>query len=368
MRCVRPCRGGLRGLSDVKTLRKGGAGSAALRRAWLSGVVLAGVVLATLVHVPAGAAPGSVVEPGGGLAVVERIEKVGDRRWDVFVHSPAMDRTITLNVIRPADPSVPRPTLYLFNGAGGGEDAMTWLNQTDILDFTADKNVNVVIPAEGMISYYTDWLRDDPASGTNKWGTFLTRELPPVLDRTLGASGVNAIAGLSMAATSVLDLAIQAPGLYRAVASYSGCAQTSDPLGQAYVRSVVEVAGAKDATDMWGPYDGPGWEAHDPYLNAEKLRGLSLYISNGSGLPGPHDSLFLPRSPQAPWLIEQIVWGGLLEAATNVCTHRLADRLRELDIPATVRFRDVGTHSWGYWQDELHESWPQLAAAMGADG
>lgn len=333
----------------------------------LAGAVLAGTVLAAAAHAVARAVPGQISGPGAGAAVVQRIDEVGDRRWDVHVYSPAMGRTITLNVIRPADPATPRPTLYLFNGAGGGEDSMTWLNQTDLLDFTADKDVNVVIPAEGMISYYTDWLHEDPVSGSNKWGTFLTRELPPALDRVLEASGVNAIAGLSMAATSVLDLAIQAPGLYRAVASYSGCAQTSDPLGQAFVRTVVEVAGAKDATNMWGPYDGPGWEAHDPYLNAEKLRGLSLYISNGSGLPGPYDSPWLPRSPQAPMLIEQVVWGGLIEAATNVCTHRLADRLRELGIPATFRFRADGTHSWGYWQDELHASWPQLAAAMGVE-
>lgn len=348
-------------------LRNGGVGGALPSWVRLAGAVIGGAVLAAASQALAWAVPGRAPEPDGGPAVVERIDVVGDRRWDVFVYSPAMGRTITLNVIRPADPTVPRPTLYLFNGAGGGEDSMNWLNQTDILAFTADKNVNVVIPAEGMISYYTDWLHEDPASGRNKWGTFLTKELPPVLDRALGASGVNALAGLSMAATSVLDLAIQAPGLYRAVASYSGCAQTSDPLGQAYVRSVVEVAGAKDATNMWGPYDGPGWEAHDPYLNAEKLRGLSLYVSNGSGLPGPYENPALARSPQAPMLVEQIVWGGLIEAATNVCTHRLADRLRELQIPATFRFRADGTHSWGYWQDELYASWPQLAAAMGSD-
>ena len=54
-----------------------------------------------------------------------------------------------------------RPTLYLFNGAGGGEDGANWFNQTDVLGFLADKNANVVIPAEGRFSYYTDWVKDD---------------------------------------------------------------------------------------------------------------------------------------------------------------------------------------------------------------
>ncbi|MDJ0114615.1 alpha/beta hydrolase-fold protein, partial [Rhodococcus erythropolis] len=78
--------------------------------------------------------------------------------------------------------SEPRPTLYLLNGAGGGEDRATWQRQTDVNEFFADKNVNVVTPLEGAFSYYTDWVNDDPSLGRQKWQTFLTQELPPVID------------------------------------------------------------------------------------------------------------------------------------------------------------------------------------------
>ena len=323
-----------------------------LRRA----VVCAAVAVALAVPaVPASAAP---------AAHVDSTEQIDDRHTDMHVYSPSMDRNIPLQVIKPADTSVPRPTLYLLNGAGGGEDGANWLNQTNILDFLEDKNVNVVIPAEGMFTYYTDWIEEDPVVGVAKWQTFLTEELPPVIDDALGTTGVNAIAGLSMAATSVLSLAIHAPDLYRGVASYSGCAQTSDPLGQAYLRSVIEGMGETDATNMWGPYDGDGWVENDPTVNAEGLRGLSLYISNGTGLPGPYENPSLPRTPQAPPLLDQVVVGGVIEAATNICTHRLQERLEELEIPATFHFRPDGTHSWGYWEDELQRSWPQLAASM----
>lgn len=335
--------------------------SEALRRAGLC----AGMVL-TLGVAPLGQAVAAPV-PGhstSAAAAVDRIERVDERRWDMFVYSPSMERVIPLQVIRPADTGVPRPTLYLLNGAGGGEDGANWLNQTDILDFMGDKNANVVIPAEGMYTYYTDWQQDDPKLGRQKWQTFLTQELPPVVDEALGANGINAIAGLSMSATSALDLAIQAPGLYRAAASYSGCAQTGSPLGQTYIRSVVEVMGEIDATNMWGPFNGPGWKEHDPTLNAENLRGLSLYISNGTGLPGPYENPALPRTPQSPPLADQIVVGGTIEAATNVCARALAGRLSDLGIPATFHFRNEGTHSWGYWQDELRRSWPQLATAL----
>ncbi|MBJ7480679.1 alpha/beta hydrolase family protein [Rhodococcus sp. (in: high G+C Gram-positive bacteria)] len=284
----------------------------------------------------------------------------------ITVHSEAMDRDIPLEVILPADTSAPRPTLYLLNGAGGGEDSATWEGRTDVLDFFVDKNVNVVTPLEGAFSYYTDWQKDDPVLGRNKWQTFLTRELPPVIDAQFGTDGVNSIAAISMTATSVLNLAISAPGLYRSVGAYSGCAETSTQPGQDYVRLVVGARGGADPTNMWGPFDGPGWRENDPVVNAEKLRGTELYVSTGSGLPGPHDNLQAPDVNGNPGaLLNQIVVGGIIESAVNGCTHGLADRLNALGIPATFDFKPSGTHSWGYWQDDLHNSWPMIASSMG---
>jgi acetyl esterase/lipase len=40
-------------------------------------------------------------------------------------------------------------------------------------------------------------------------------------------------------------------------------------------------------------------------------------------------------------------------------------RLRQLSIPATVDLYDNGTHSWPYWQRELHKAWPVIARALG---
>ncbi|QLY34586.1 esterase family protein [Nocardia huaxiensis] len=278
-----------------------------------------------------------------------------------------MGRTIPLQVLTAADPTVPRPTLYLLNGASGGTDITNWYNQTDIVAFFWNKNVNVVTPVGGEFSYYTDWQRDDPALGRNRWETFLTRELPPVLDAALHASGVNAIAGVSMSATSALNLAAAAPELYTGVAAYSGCASTSDPAGRTYIRLVLG-RGDADPENMWGPDDDPAWRSHDSVLQAERLRGKAIYLSSGSGLPGPAEAL--PGQPSVAQLIgkaNQLVLGGLIEAATNSCTHALAERLAALNIPAQVEFRSAGTHTWAYWQEDLHKSWPLLAAALGVD-
>lgn len=301
-----------------------------------------------------------------GSALVRVVPEAG-RQLTLYVHSVAMNRDIEVNVIRPADTSAPRPTLYLLNGAGGGEDDRTWLQQTDVVPFFGDKNVNVVIPVGGAFSYYTDWKQSDPALGLNKWTTFLTGELPSIIDTALGTSGVNSIAGLSMAGGAVLSLAEAAPTLYKAVGSYSGCAETSSPLGQTFVKMVVESRGGGKVSNMWGAANDPAWKANDPFVNAEKLRGVALYISTGSGLPGPNDT---PTGPgidgNYATLANQVALGGVIEGAVNACTAHLASRLNELKIPATFDFKPAGTHSWGYWQDDLHRSWPMLAGAMGA--
>ncbi len=283
----------------------------------------------------------------------------------IYVHSAAMGRDIPLRVLRPADTSRPHPTLYLLNGAGGGEDEANWFDRTDVVRYFADKNVNVVVPMQGAFSYYTDWRADDPKLGRNKWTTFLTKELPPVIDARLGTNGRNAVAGISMAGTSVLSLAQAAPRLYRGAAAYSGCAETSTKLGQAYIKIVVESRGGADTDNMWGPTSGPGWAENDPVIHAAAMRGVALYISTGSGMPGPHDRLDGPGINGDLYIYaNQMILGTGIEAITAECTRTLARRLQQLHIPATFDFAPTGTHSWPYWQDQLHKSWPTLARSL----
>ncbi|WP_420832069.1 alpha/beta hydrolase [Nocardia huaxiensis] len=303
-----------------------------------------------------------VSEDGSRIAAFE----IRDARNLVLrVWSAAMNTDITVEVQRPADASEPRPVLYMLNGAGGGQDTATWKRNTDSVSFFGDKNVNVVMPIGGKHSYYTDWRTADPALGTNMWKTFLTEELPPIIDEALDTNGVRAIAGMSMSGTSVLQLPIAKPGLYRAVAAYSGCAQISDPIGRKFAEIVVGIGGG-NPENMYGPPGDPAWVANDPYVHAEQLRGLELYVSNGSGLPGQHDTLSDVRSlgPADGGLAQQLIIGGILEAASDWCARNLKDKLATLEIPATFEISQAGTHSWGYWEDALRDSWPVLARGL----
>ncbi|MBB5917559.1 S-formylglutathione hydrolase FrmB [Nocardia transvalensis] len=333
------------------------------------GLLTAATILITVLSANGFAADGvAVAAPPTGEPLtaddgtrIHDIRQVSDRVLDVGVHSAAMDTVTRLTVLRAADPDRPAPTFYLLNGANGGSDG-NWLETTDLVRFFHDKQVNVVIPFGGAGSYFTDWRTDDPILGRQRWATFLTQELPPIIDNAFRGNGANAIAGLSMAGTSVFQLAIGAPQLYRAIGSYSGCVRTSDPQGQAMVQAVV-TGQRGNAVNMWGPPSDPAWAANDPYLHADRLRGTAVYVSTGTGLPGPRDNLQGARG-DAMQLMYQLFFGAPLEAITNVCTHQLQERLRQLNVPATFDFRPTGTHSWGYWEEDLHNSWPMFESAL----
>ncbi|WP_372492927.1 alpha/beta hydrolase [Nocardia sputi] len=306
--------------------------------------------------------PSSISAAPDGSRIAGAVQGSG-RLVELTVHSAAMANTVAVQVLPAVDSSAPAPTLYLLNGIDGGADG-NWLSRTDVVEFFRDKQVNVVVPFGGASSYFTDWRADDPVLGRQRWATFLTRELPPLVDAAFGGNGANAIAGISMAGTSVFQLALAAPGLYRAIGSYSGCVRTSDPQGQVIVSAVV--GGRRgNVVNMWGPPTDPAWAANDPYLHADKLRGTAIYVSTGTGAPGPHDTLDGAGIEHHPGkLFDQLLIGGVLETFADHCTRQLRDRLGELNIPAIFELRDNGTHSWSYWQEDLHSSWPVFAAAL----
>lgn len=119
--------------------------------------------------------------------------------------------------------------------------------------------------------------------------------------------------------------------------------------------------------NMWGPLDGPGWRANDPYLNAHKLRGTKVYITTGNGLPGEHENLDAPDVQGSPYQLgNQIIVGGLIEAVVNSCTRDMIGALRQNRVETVAYERPNGTHSWGYWQDDLKRTWPMIARDLTA--
>ncbi|WP_107653950.1 alpha/beta hydrolase [Nocardia suismassiliense] len=300
--------------------------------------------------------PAAIGPATASAAQIERVDNLSPTRAAVFIDSPAMGRTVQVQVLHPAGGG-PRPAYYLLDGLDPGRTQSTWTNATDAERFFAGSNVNVVLPVGGQASYYTDWAADDPQFGRYQWETFLTEELPPLIDGWFNGNGVNAIGGLSMGGNAAFILAARKPWLYRAVAGYSACPDTGLATG-GVMFSIANRGG--NPLNMWGAPGSPAWAEHDPALLAERLRGKTIYLSSGTGIPGQHE---LEIKPQ---LAENIFLGGPVEVGINTCVVAFEQRLRSLGIPARIDYSATGTHSWSYWQDTLHASWPTIAPAIGA--
>lgn len=337
-------------------------------RASRAGVVASlAVTVATVTSVvgsivPASAAPGDrIATPGDALrkpaaARIVKVSMSSPRRAEVTVDSRAMRKRVRVTVLLPADRKAPRPSLYLLDGIDGGVytnyTQSGWTHQTDIARFMADKPVNVVLPIGGTASYYTDWLSPDPVLGVNKWETFLTEELPPLIDARFRGNGLNAIGGLSMGALGAMTIAVRHPRTYRGVVALSGCLdQGSVEMRQATAATVATRGGNPD--NMWGPLNGPDWSAHDPAANISVLRGKPIFVSSGNGVPDPSLGLAGLASPV----------GGVLEGVVLQCTKAFEAAARRAGVKVTYLYR-AGLHSWGYWNEDLRKAWPTVARAL----
>lgn len=267
------------------------------------------------------------------------VQHVTDR-WDkVSVYSPAMNKVIVNDVY--TAPGAGAPTFYLLPGIDGGDNldpgsnaapgTKSWFGMTDVAGFFADKDVNVVSPLGGQFSWYTDWVNDP----SRQYQTYMTGELPPVIDAAYNTNGVNAVGGLSSTGGTAIDYAVQAPGLYRAVGSYSGFPAVSDPPAPQQVAATL-MSGGASAENMWGPLGGPGWVEHDPAKNVDALRGVAVYATAAADGAGP---------------------GGFIEGIVADSTQRFADAAAAEGVPITYVVQPLGSHTWGQFESEMQDSW-----------
>lgn len=322
-------------------------------------VMILAALSVVLLAAPLGAA-GPVEAAPNGAKVTKKVQR-GLHRTDLKVKSAAMKATIPVAVLSPGGVA-PRGTLYLLDGADAGEQVSDWITKGGAERFFAGRNVNVVMPAGGAGSFYTNWIRRDPKLGKPQWETFLTEELPKVIAEQFGSNGRNAVMGLSMGGQSAFALATRHPDLYNGVASLSGCPPVSGPANEAYVRTTVAKSGA-DATNMWGSPGGARWSAHDPSKRLDALRGKAIYLSAGSGAVGPLD-FTVKRAPEDGPEEAQIATGSALEVGAYRCSLEFATQLSAAGIAYTPGFRLIGTHSWPYWSRELEPAWAALAPAI----
>ncbi|MGV9674505.1 alpha/beta hydrolase-fold protein [Nocardia sp. NPDC003482] len=326
----------------------------------------AAIVLPWAAGLSAPAAAQPVVRPVAVAgATVQRAVWLTDRRVSLWIDSPSMaGAPIQVQLLLARDwnlrPDARFPVMFMLDGLRAQDDESGWTKDAGAADFYADKNVTVVLPIGGQSSFYSDWVQPD--NGKNyKWETFLTKELPPLLESQWRATDVRGVTGLSMGGTAAMFLAGRNPGWVRYAASYSGMLTTTTLGMPQAIMFAMRDAGGFDADAMWGPPTSPEWEAHDPYALADKLKGVSLYVSAGSGTTGAHD-----RPSDIPGVSTNYAGMGL-EILARLTSQNFVDKLNKLSIPVTVNFRPSGTHSWPYWDFEMRQAWPQAAGALGVE-
>jgi len=104
----------------------------------------------------------------------------------------------------------------------------SWTRETDVEELARLRQVLVVMPEGGPVGWYSDWWNHG-AGGPPAWETFHLRELRQVLEAGHGAGDRRVIAGLSMGGFGALSYAARQPGLFHAVASYSGAVHPLTP-------------------------------------------------------------------------------------------------------------------------------------------
>ncbi|GGR77003.1 hypothetical protein GCM10010269_15280 [Streptomyces humidus] len=300
-------------------------------------------------HARAGQVPG---QDGTG-ARITAVREIDARTRDLTVSSPAMHGSVPVRVILPRTWKTHRhatfPVLYMLHG--GDDDYTSWTRETDVEALAEKSDVLVVMPDGGRAGYYTDWK-----VGAPRWETFHTVELVRLMERAYRASSSRAIMGLSMGGFGALNYAAHHRGMFRYVASMSSYVDLNDPT----VRFTLALGSQRDGTDLrkvWGdPIKDAGiWQAHNPAAMPAAFRGTKVHLSAGNGVPGPLDR---------DHALDVVLVGAVAESALPKPTERFAAALRSSGVRTTTHLYGPGTHSWPYWNRELHTIWPAVERAL----
>lgn len=331
----------------------------AVRRAVLAlaGLGLVGALLPAATTAQAGLPASESARVATPTARVVAEKPLSPRLRELTIESPAMGGKAYARVLLPTGfrqhPNRTWPVLYLLHGCCDVDPAgyRGWTVKTDVERLTARANLIVVMPQGDFAGFYSDWVNHD-AGGPPSYETFHLIELRRILESRYRAGSRRAIAGLSMGGFGTLSYAARHPRMFRFAASFSGLVDTQTDRSPALVMGLV-TASQRDPLALWGDpvTDKAIWSAHNPTALASRLLDIPLYIACGNGDPGPLDPA------PAPDPLEAQLW--------EMNTAFVA-KLRGLGARMTTHLYGPGSHTWPYWQRELHRSFPLIRRALGA--
>ncbi|MDV7999932.1 alpha/beta hydrolase family protein [Rhodococcus sp. IEGM 1408] len=298
---------------------------------------------------------------------IETVELRGITRHGEYEHwlvtSAAMQREIVLEVLPSrVEDEGPAPVLYLLDGVDSIEGNSGWKRAGNLPVRFGGENVHLVTPTGGPSTYWSDWQSEDEVFGYNKWETFLTKELPDLVEAELDTretkhNGKNGIAGASMGAQAAMHLGATYPELYDGVIGLSGYYSTTDELGYQSIRGAVDGRGG-DSAKMWGPRGSDRWKYHDTISHVGGLEGTAVYFATG-GMAISEGDRQNYGDDYFDMLQGLVLEKGVIEGAKNFS--------RELDrhgIAHRVDYGDEGLHGWQTFVDYITPGWNHIKPAL----
>ena len=314
------------------------------------------------------AALAAAVVPGligafGGSATAGAFSRPGLPVEYLMVPSAAMGKDIKIQ-FQGGGPNA--PGVYLLDGLRAQEDFSGWDINTPAFEWYLDSGLAVIMPVGGQSSFYSDWYKPacgDSGCSTYKWETFLTKELPTYLAANKGVDPTrNAAVGLSMAGSTAMTLAIYHPNQFQYAGSLSGFLNLSEGWWPMLVNISMGDAGGYDADDMWGKTEDPdsAWERNDPMVNIAKLvaNNTRIWVFCGNGKPSELDA----GSSSGNLFNAKFLEGFTLRTNKTFQEEYIAAGGRN----GVFNFPSNGTHSWGYWGQQLQQMKPDIQRVLGA--
>jgi diacylglycerol O-acyltransferase/trehalose O-mycolyltransferase len=163
-----------------------------------------------------------------------------------------------------------------------------------------------------------------------------------------------------MAGSAALTLAVWHPQQFPYAASLSGFLNLSEGWWPGLMGMAMGDAGGFKPDDMWGPGGNDTWKRNDPMVQIPKLvaNNTRIWIYCGEGKPSDLD---------AGTSAGNLFNAKFLEGFTMRTNRTFKDNyLAAGGTNGVFNFPANGTHSWGYWGQQLQQMKPDIQRVLGA--
>lgn len=244
------------------------------------------------------------------------------------VPSAVMNKAYKAAIVLPASYSKNQasyPVLYLLHGGGGHfRDWLTSTPDKNLVKNLADKYNLIIVMPEGETF---GWYLDSPTDPTNKFETYITKEVIQKIDatyRTVKSNKGRVITGLSMGGHGAMYLSTRHPDLFGAAGTMSGAMDMN------YTKFKVNADFTKSLKDRFEKLLGTSDVSQEVFVKNSIVNMVDVIKKNA-----------------IPIIIDCGVDDFLIDA-----NRELHNRLLYAGVSHDYTERP-GAHTWPYWENSL---------------